>query len=214
MKKHPNLIGASVPMPTPKLRKCGGGEGNFVKLNLSGKRKKFLNKGWKKNGKFKRYRRSSSSSKGKLGHEGEDQVEPFEEDGLVVESASKQKKQTGSCKTREIDCNVLEEALSAARVEASDENLVKLLKLVYGYDCFREGQLEAIKNVLAGKSTMLILPTGAGKSLCYQLTALILPGITLVVSPLVALMIDQLRHLPPLIRGAFICSTQVYSLVF
>ncbi|KAJ1401986.1 P-loop containing nucleoside triphosphate hydrolase [Sesbania bispinosa] len=207
-KKHPNLIGVSLPMPTVKLRKCGGGgEGNFVKLNMSGKRKKFLNKGWKKKGKFGRFKRYKRS-KGELRHEGEDQVQLFEEDGLVVGSAEQKKKQKGCCKTREIDCEVMEEAVSAARVEHSDESLVKLLKLIYGYDSFRDGQLEAIKMVLAGKSTMLILPTGAGKSLCYQLPAVILPGVTLVVSPLVALMIDQLRQLPPVIRGALLCSTQ------
>ncbi|GAV85456.1 DEAD domain-containing protein/Helicase_C domain-containing protein, partial [Cephalotus follicularis] len=62
--------------------------------------------------------------------------------------------------------------------------------------------------VLAGKSTMLVLPTGAGKSLCYQIAAMVLPGVMLVVSPLVALMIDQLRHLPPVIRGGLISSSQ------
>ncbi|KAK1294335.1 ATP-dependent DNA helicase Q-like 5 [Acorus calamus] len=55
---------------------------------------------------------------------------------------------------------------------------------------------------------MLVLPTGAGKSLCYQLTALILPGLTLVVSPLVALMVDQLRQLPPSIPGGILSSSQ------
>ncbi|CAI8583681.1 unnamed protein product [Vicia faba] len=207
-KKPPNLIGASLPTPTVKVLR-GSGEGNFVKLNLSGKRKKFLNKGWKKNGKFgsgKRYRRngysnsSSKSKRTKLEGEGEDN----EEDGLGLENAKQQQKQKGW----EIECKVLEEAVLAARGEASDENLMKLLKLIHGYDSFREGQLEAIKNVLAGKSTMLILPTGAGKSLCYQLSALILPGITLVVSPLLALMIDQLKQLPPLIPGALLSSAQ------
>ncbi|KAK1318096.1 ATP-dependent DNA helicase Q-like 5 [Acorus calamus] len=82
------------------------------------------------------------------------------------------------------------------------------MKLTHGYDCFREGQLEAIRGVLLGESMMLVLPTGAGKSLCYQLTALILPGLTLVVSPLVALMVDQLRQLPPTIPGGILSSSQ------
>jgi len=103
----------------------------------------------------------------------------------------------------------VEEAAAAALDEPSEENLVKILKLVYGYDCFRDGQVEAIKMVLAGKSGAVVLPTGAGKSLCYQLPALILPGITLVVSPLVALMTDQLRQLPYVIRGGLLSSTQV-----
>ena len=217
VKKHPNLIGASVVTPIVKALK-GAGEGNFVKLNLNGKRKKFLNKGWNKNGKFgsgKRYRRGgyssnsgSRSKRKKTEQEGEDDDD--EEDGLGVENAKQQEKKNGW----ENECKVLEEAVLAARDEASDENLVRLLKLIHGFDSFREGQLEAIKNVLAGKSTMLILPTGAGKSLCYQLSALILPGITLVVSPLVALMIDQLRQLPPLISGALLSSAQVEFTVF
>ncbi|RDX93357.1 ATP-dependent DNA helicase Q-like 5, partial [Mucuna pruriens] len=189
-KQLPNLIGASAPMPSVKPRTCGGGEGNFVRLNLSGKRKKFVNK--KGKGKFggKRYKRG----KFKLQKEREDREETV---GEV--------KQRGG---REIDCHAVEEAVAAARVEPSEENLVKLLKLVYGYDSFRDGQIEAIKMVLAGKSSVLVLPTGAGKSLCYQLPAVILPGITLVVSPLVALMIDQLRQLPHVIRGALLSSTQ------
>lgn len=220
VKKHPNLIGASVVTPIVKALK-GAGEGNFVKLNLNGKRKKFLNKGWKKNGKFgsgKRYfRNSNGSNSGRSSRskrikseykEGDDDDD--EEDGMGVENAKQQEKKNGW----ENECKVLEEAVLAARDDASDENLVKLLKLIHGFDSFREGQLEAIKNVLAGKSTMLILPTGAGKSLCYQLSALILPGITLVVSPLVALMIDQLRQLPPLISGALLSSAQVDFTVF
>jgi ATP-dependent DNA helicase Q4 len=170
-----------------------------------------LNKGWNKKGKFgsgKRYRNGYSSYRNKR-KKLEDEGEDNEEDGLDEENAKQQEKRKGW----ENECKVLEEAVLAARNEASDENLVKLLKLIHGYDSFREGQLEAIKNVLAGKSTMLILPTGAGKSLCYQLSALILPGITLVVSPLIALMIDQLRQLPPLISGALLSSSQVYFIV-
>ncbi|KDO82002.1 hypothetical protein CISIN_1g0363782mg, partial [Citrus sinensis] len=106
------------------------------------------------------------------------------------------------------ELELVEEAVRAVRDEASDENLGRLLRLVYGYDSFRDGQLEAIKMVLDKKSTMLVLPTGAGKSLCYQIPAMILPGLTLVVCPLVALMIDQLRHLPPVIHGGFLSSSQ------
>ncbi|XP_027917156.1 ATP-dependent DNA helicase Q-like 5 isoform X2 [Vigna unguiculata] len=187
----PNLIGASAPMPTVKPRPCSGGDGNFVRLNLSGKRRKFLNKKGKSGG--KRYKRGKFKSQ----HEREGEEKDIGE-----------LKQRGGCKIREIDCAVVEEAAAAALDEPSEENLVKILKLVYGYDCFRDGQVEAIKMVLAGKSGAVVLPTGAGKSLCYQLPALILPGITLVVSPLVALMTDQLRQLPYVIRGGLLSSTQ------
>ncbi|KAG5189262.1 hypothetical protein JKP88DRAFT_135934, partial [Tribonema minus] len=65
------------------------------------------------------------------------------------------------------------------------------LRRVFGHGAFREGQLWAIERVLAGRSTLLVQATGAGKSLAYQLPALLLPGLTVVVSPLVSLMEDQ-----------------------
>ncbi|KAK4779624.1 hypothetical protein SAY87_015730 [Trapa incisa] len=102
----------------------------------------------------------------------------------------------------------MKEALSAVRNEASEKNLEKLLKLVYGHESFRDGQLEAIGSLVNGQSVMLVLATGAGKSLCYQIPAMILPGLTLVVSPLVALMIDQLKQLPSVIPGGLLCSSQ------
>ncbi|KAK4265011.1 hypothetical protein QN277_026119 [Acacia crassicarpa] len=206
-KRHPNLIGANVPVPSIKVRKCAF-EGNFVRLNLNSKRWKLRSHGKKKNsayGKRRSYKRDRVKSK----REDQDQVKSFlesEGDAFVAQTA--QKKSRDSRGAKEFDCKVIEEAVSAVREDPSDENLVKLLQLVYGYDSFRDGQLEAIKMVLAGKSTMLILPTGAGKSLCYQLPAMILPGITLVVSPLVALMIDQQRKLPPMINGGLLCSSQ------
>ncbi|MFU8784466.1 DNA helicase RecQ [Aliidiomarina sp.] len=67
----------------------------------------------------------------------------------------------------------------------------ELLKKVFGYDAFRFGQEEIISNVFAGGDTLALLPTGAGKSLCYQLPAMLLDGVTIVVSPLVSLMDDQ-----------------------
>ncbi len=70
-----------------------------------------------------------------------------------------------------------------------------LLKSSFGFDSFRAGQQETIDILLAGRSAAAIFPTGSGKSLCYQLTALLLPGLTLVVSPLLALMKDQIDSL-------------------
>ena len=69
------------------------------------------------------------------------------------------------------------------------------LKQTFGYDGFRPGQEQAIRAVVAGRSAAAIFPTGSGKSLCYQLPALLLPNLTLVVSPLLALMQDQLAFL-------------------
>src|SRR6476646_7576553 len=69
------------------------------------------------------------------------------------------------------------------------------LENVFGFSSFREGQSSAVEKLLAGESVLAIFPTGAGKSLCYQLPALLLDGVTLVVSPLIALMKDQIDFL-------------------
>jgi ATP-dependent DNA helicase RecQ len=74
---------------------------------------------------------------------------------------------------------------------AIDAHMLELGIRRFGINAFRPGQALAIRNVLAGIDTLAIMPTGAGKSLCYQLPALELPGVTLVVSPLIALMKDQ-----------------------
>src|SRR5512142_657079 len=65
----------------------------------------------------------------------------------------------------------------------------------FGLERFRPGQREVIEHVLCGRDVLCVMPTGAGKSLCYQLPALLLPGLTLVVSPLIALMRDQVEQL-------------------
>ncbi|MDX1452776.1 MAG: DNA helicase RecQ, partial [Oleiphilaceae bacterium] len=69
------------------------------------------------------------------------------------------------------------------------------LKQYFGYDSFRLSQQAVIERTLAGKSSLVIMPTGGGKSMCYQLPAILLPGLTLVVSPLIALMQDQVQGL-------------------
>jgi len=69
------------------------------------------------------------------------------------------------------------------------------LKRVFGHDDFRHAQREIVADVLAGRDTFVLLPTGSGKSLCYQLPALLLPGLTVVVSPLIALMKNQVDAL-------------------
>lgn len=76
-----------------------------------------------------------------------------------------------------------------------------ILKKTFGYDAFRPGQKDLIDLVLSGKDTLGVLPTGAGKSLCYQLPSMMLPKPTLVISPLIALMKDQLEGLPQELRA-------------
>ena len=84
----------------------------------------------------------------------------------------------------------------------------QLLREVFGYNDFRPGQRSLIDSLLSGRDALGIMPTGAGKSICYQLPALMLPGITVVVSPLISLMKDQVSALVQSgVRGAYINSS-------
>lgn len=92
---------------------------------------------------------------------------------------------------------------------------VEILKKYFGYDSFRKGQEEIIRSILSGRDAMAVMPTGAGKSICYQVPALILPGITLVVSPLISLMQDQVKSLNEAgIHAAFINSSLTEIQIF
>ena len=74
-------------------------------------------------------------------------------------------------------------------------NLYQTLKHYFGYDTLRPGQQDLMEGILNGSDVLGIMPTGAGKSLCYQVPALMLPGITIVISPLISLMSDQVKAL-------------------
>jgi len=81
------------------------------------------------------------------------------------------------------------------RMRAMSAQLTHALKRHFGFDAFRPGQEPVVRDILAGRDVLALMPTGGGKSLCYQLPALLQPGISLVVSPLIALMQDQVRQL-------------------
>ena len=90
-------------------------------------------------------------------------------------------------------------------------SLIKLLEDKFGYDSFRTGQEELIQGILSGQDCLGIMPTGGGKSVCYQLPALVLEGLTLVVSPLISLMKDQVDALNEIgIPATYINSTLTY----
>lgn len=88
------------------------------------------------------------------------------------------------------------------------ENTQNILKKYFGYDNFRPGQEQLINHILDGKDVLGIMPTGAGKSICYQVPAMILPGVTIVISPLISLMKDQVDSLNEIgIPSTYINST-------
>src|ERR1044072_8439865 len=88
----------------------------------------------------------------------------------------------------------------------------EVLRRIFGYESFRGGQQEIIEHVCDGGDALVLMPTGGGKSLCYQIPSLVREGTGVVVSPLIALMQDQVDALRTLgVRAGFLNSTQDYS---
>jgi ATP-dependent DNA helicase RecQ len=95
---------------------------------------------------------------------------------------------------------------------ATDDPALDVLRRVFGYDSFRGPQREVIDHVVAGGDALVLMPTGGGKSLCYQVPALVRRGVGVVVSPLIALMQDQVDALRALgVRAGFLNSTQPFD---
>jgi ATP-dependent DNA helicase RecQ len=93
-----------------------------------------------------------------------------------------------------------------------DKKLHHILKEIFGYQTFRFEQYNAISSVLDGKDTLAIMPTGGGKSLCYQIPAMYLSGVTIVISPLISLMHDQVMNLKEYgVEAVFLNSSLSYS---
>ena len=94
-------------------------------------------------------------------------------------------------------------------------NKEEILKHYYGYDSFRPAQAEIIETILSKRDVLAIMPTSAGKSICFQVPALMLDGITIVVSPLISLMYDQVTSLNEMgIQAILLCSIRCQGNLF
>jgi ATP-dependent DNA helicase Q4 len=159
---HPNSV-SELPVATaeaadqPKRPRGANSDGNYVRLNINGygRKRTFRNVQARRPTKYRSWQRQRAGGARPQGCGNE------ERDFVAEALMEREKKGVIG------DAGVLE-AVEAAKVDPSKQNLESLLKLAYGYDSFREGQLEAVQKIVAGESTMLVLPTGAGKSLCYQ----------------------------------------------
>ncbi|CAM5254913.1 DNA helicase OS=Streptomyces tendae OX=1932 GN=recQ PE=3 SV=1 [Streptomyces tendae] len=107
---------------------------------------------------------------------------------------------------------VIGEMTETAQVRDGDSEALATLHRVFGYDAFRGEQEAVVEHVIAGGDAVVLMPTGGGKSLCYQIPSLVRPGTGIVVSPLIALMQDQVNALRALgVRAGFMNSTQDFD---
>ena len=127
-------------------------------------------------------------------------IDLSDDESSYDDNSSDEEDDEESCDELEI-CN---EAINTTKKKCSkpESTLHDSLEKYFGYTDFREGQEWAIRRCLSNERTLLVAPTGQGKSLCYALPAALADGICLVVSPLISLMQDQLRQLPPKIPAA------------
>ena len=100
----------------------------------------------------------------------------------------------------------------AARLASTEDRALHILQTVFGYPSFRGQQAEIVEHVASGGDALVLMPTGGGKSLCYQIPALLRDGVGVVISPLIALMQDQVDALAEVgVRAAFLNSTQSFD---
>eukprot|EP00934_Nitzschia_sp_Nitz4_P000946 Nitzschia sp. Nitz4//scaffold112_size70979//52792//54824//NITZ4_005909-RA/size70979-augustus-gene-0.94-mRNA-1//-1//CDS//3329533286//946//frame0 len=138
-------------------------------------------------------------------------------DGTDDDSESSEELEIWESETDDMDDGVRDESFQHETSHGADDDtdvdtkISRTLRSVFGHSSFREGQEWAIKRCLEEKRSLLVAPTGFGKSLCYALPASLLPGICVVVSPLISLIQDQLRALPPRIPAATLSGTSSTS---
>ena len=130
-----------------------------------------------------------------------DDVSLSDSDGDSAEIDESEKCESGS----EIDDSTATESetiIDGKALADSGPRELTLLKCCFGFERFRDAQKWAVDRSISGLSSLLVMPTGSGKSLCYQLPAMALNGLTIVISPLIALMQDQMKKLPACLPGA------------
>ena len=127
---------------------------------------------------------------------------------MTRRTATRKKRAAGGARRRRGPATAGARRTSSTHTRAQDDRRIQsVLRSVFGLASLRPGQQAVIESVLAGSHTLAIMPTGAGKSLCYQVPALLMPGMTVVISPLIALMRDQFEKL----TGLGLTAAQVNS---